>query len=138
VTTNLAKVAHGIGITPLAYLTWSLAGAALLLTIVSGLRGQVAKLNRRSVEYFIIAGFLSTAGANLIFFIAAAGARVLHEPADVRYAVVHRHRPGLERDPGPDRLATVSVPPFHESFDRTTPTRPSGATFHPSCAAKMT
>ena len=68
VTTNLAKVAHGIGITPLAYLTWSLSGAALLLTIVSGLRGQVAKLNWRSVEYFVVAGFLSTAGANLIFF----------------------------------------------------------------------
>lgn len=68
VTTNLAKVAHGIGITPLAYLTWSLTGAALLLTIVSSLRGQTAKLNRRSVEYFVIAGFLSTAGSNLIFF----------------------------------------------------------------------
>jgi drug/metabolite transporter (DMT)-like permease len=68
ITTNLAKVAHGIGITPLAYLTWSLAGTALLLTIISSLRGQTAELNWRSMEYFVIAGFLSTAGSNLIFF----------------------------------------------------------------------
>jgi drug/metabolite transporter (DMT)-like permease len=68
ITTNLAKVAHGIGIAPLAYLTWSLAGAALLLATVASLRGQKAKLDRRSLEYFVIAGFLTTAGSNLIFF----------------------------------------------------------------------
>jgi len=68
VTTNLAKVANGIGVTPLAYLTWSLMGAALLLSITSSYRGQTARVNRRSVEYFVIAGFLSTAGSNLIFF----------------------------------------------------------------------
>ena len=68
VSTNLAKVADGVGIAPLAYLTWSLVGSALLLTAAGYLRGQTAKLNRRSVEYFVIAGFLSTAGSNLIFF----------------------------------------------------------------------
>lgn len=67
ISTNLAKVAHGIGVAPLAYLTWSLAGAALLMTVVSGLRGNIARLNRRNVEYFLVAGFLTTAGANLIF-----------------------------------------------------------------------
>jgi drug/metabolite transporter (DMT)-like permease len=68
VTTNLAKVAHGLGIAPLAYLTWSLVGAALLLTAVSRYRGHTAKVNRRSLEYYVIAGFLTTAGSNLIFF----------------------------------------------------------------------
>lgn len=68
VTTNLAKVANGIGISPLAYLTWSMTGATLLLAIVSCLRGHRAAVTRRSVEYFVIAGFLSAAGSNLIFF----------------------------------------------------------------------
>lgn len=68
VTANLAKVATGIGITPLAYLTWSLSGAALLLLIHTYFRGHATKVNRRSLEYYIIAGFLSTAGSNLIFF----------------------------------------------------------------------
>jgi len=68
VTTNLAKVAHGTGVTPLAYLTWSLVGAALLLKMVSYFRGQTAKVNRRSVEYFVISALLTVAGSNLIFF----------------------------------------------------------------------
>ncbi len=68
VSTNLAKVAQGIGVTPLAYLTWSLAGAALLLTLVSYFRGQTARVNRRSVEYSVVSGFLTVAGSNLIFF----------------------------------------------------------------------
>jgi drug/metabolite transporter (DMT)-like permease len=68
ISTNLGKVAHGFGIAPLAYLTWSLAGAALILAIVSWFRGHVAALNRRSVEYFLVGGFLTSAGANLVFF----------------------------------------------------------------------
>jgi drug/metabolite transporter (DMT)-like permease len=72
VTTNLAKVAHGIGVSPIAYLTWSLCGAAVFLTTVSGLRGRLGKVNRRTVEYYLIAGFLTTAVSNLIFFSAVA------------------------------------------------------------------
>ncbi len=68
VITNLAKVAHGIGISPLAYLIWSLTGATLLLAIVTYARGQIPKLTHRSLEYFIVAGFLSAAVSNLIFF----------------------------------------------------------------------
>ncbi|NHN37166.1 DMT family transporter [Pseudomaricurvus alcaniphilus] len=67
-TTNLAKVAHGLALAPLVYLLWSLLGAALILVLLAALRGQVAALNRRSLEYFVVAGFLTTAGANLIFF----------------------------------------------------------------------
>ncbi len=68
VSTNLAKVAHSIGIAPLPFLTWSLAGATFLLTGISMLRSQTPRVNRRSVEYFVVAAFLSVAGSNLIFF----------------------------------------------------------------------
>lgn len=68
VTTNLAKVANGIGISPLPYLTWSMSGATLLVIVVSWTRGKSATLTPRSVEYFIVAGFLGAAGSNLIFF----------------------------------------------------------------------
>jgi len=72
VTTNLSKVAQGHGFTSLPYLTWSLAGAALLLTAVSRLRGRAAPLDRRTVEYYLVSGFLTVAGGNLIFFGAVA------------------------------------------------------------------
>ncbi|MFN3235863.1 MAG: DMT family transporter [Pseudomonadales bacterium] len=71
-TTNLAKIAHGVGIAPIAYLTWSLVGAASLLLMVSGFRGQLSQLNGRTVEYFLVAGLLTTAASNLIFFSAVA------------------------------------------------------------------
>lgn len=68
VSTNLVKVAHGIGIPPLTFLTWSLAGATLLLTAISMFRGQTPRVNWRSVEYFLVAAVLSVAGSNLIFY----------------------------------------------------------------------
>ncbi len=68
VSTNLVKVAHGIGIPPLTFLTWSLAGATLLLIANSMLRGRTPRVNRRSVEYFLVAAVLSVAGSNLIFY----------------------------------------------------------------------
>lgn len=71
-TTNLARLAHTLAIPPLPYLTWSLLGAALILFGVSVIRGEAGRLNRRTLEYFVIAGFLTSAGANLIFFNAVA------------------------------------------------------------------
>ena len=68
VSTNLVKVAISIGLAPLPYLTWSLAGATFLLTAISTMRGQTPRLNGRSLEYFVVAAFLSVAGSNLIFF----------------------------------------------------------------------
>lgn len=68
ISTNLAKVAQNIGFTPLAYLAWSLAGASFLLTTVSYLRGKSIQLNRQTIEYFVVSGFLTTAATNLIFF----------------------------------------------------------------------
>lgn len=67
-TTNLAKLANGQGISPLPYLVWSLMGAAVILLAYTLPSGRTVKLNRRSVEYFVVAGFLTTAGANLVFF----------------------------------------------------------------------
>lgn len=67
-TTNLAKVASTTGLLPLSYLTWSLIGATAILTLYSMPRKQLAPLNHRTIEYFVVAGFLTTAGANLIFF----------------------------------------------------------------------
>lgn len=68
ISTNLAKVAVGIGFTPLSYLVWSLAGASLLVTTISYFRGQSIQLNRQTIEYLIVSGFLTIAATNLIFF----------------------------------------------------------------------
>lgn len=67
-STNMAKIAHEMGFSPLSFLTWSLTGATLLLTVVSFFRGQYTKANKRTLEYFIVSGFLSTAATNMIFF----------------------------------------------------------------------
>lgn len=68
ITTNLAKLAGVNGFTPLAYLTWSLAGATVLLFAVSSLRNQFMRLNRRSIEYSLVSALLTVTGSNLIFF----------------------------------------------------------------------
>lgn len=70
VTTNLAKVAGGQGLTPLAYLLWSLVGAAFILLCVSHLRGQRTQISRPYVVYCLVAALLTVAGSNLIFFTA--------------------------------------------------------------------
>ncbi len=67
-STNLAKVAGGLGITPLAFLAWSLAGAAALLCALAIGRRRPAPLNRRTLEYFAVSALLGVAGSNLIFF----------------------------------------------------------------------
>lgn len=72
VTTNMARLAHSLAIQPLPYLTWSLLGAAAILFAVSVARGEAGSLNRRTLEYFVVAGFLTSAAANLIFFNAVA------------------------------------------------------------------
>lgn len=67
VTTNLAKVSHGLGLAPLSFLIWSLMGATMILISLSVWRKQLTKIKVRSLEYFVVSGFLTTAGANLIF-----------------------------------------------------------------------
>lgn len=68
VSTNLAKFAVQIGLTPLGYLFWSIAGAALILQIVALVQRDTLPLNSRNLEYYVIAALVSVAGSNLIFF----------------------------------------------------------------------
>ncbi len=68
VSTNLAKVAHGLGVPPLGYLLWSLAGAAVILVVVSTSRGRAVVPNRRGIEYALVSALLGVAVSNLIFF----------------------------------------------------------------------
>lgn len=68
VSTNLAKYAGEIGLTPLAFLFWSITGAASILLIVALLRHEQLPLGRRGIEYYVVAALVSVAGSNLIFF----------------------------------------------------------------------
>ena len=68
IATNLAKFAVEIGLTPLAFLFWSISGAAIILLIVAYMRDEVLAPSARSFEYYVIAALVSVAGSNLIFF----------------------------------------------------------------------
>ena len=70
VSTNLAKLAGQAGLSPLAYLAWSVAGAAVVLLVVQRARGRLPGLNRRTAEYFVVAGLASVVVTNLTFFAA--------------------------------------------------------------------
>lgn len=67
-STNIAKYAGQIGLTPLAFLFWSIFGAAIILLAVALWRHELPPLNKRSFEYYLIAALVSVAGSNLIFF----------------------------------------------------------------------
>ncbi len=68
ISTNFAKYAGEIGLTPLAFLFWSISGAAIILLVVSVLKHELPPLNARGLEYYLIAALVSVAGSNLIFF----------------------------------------------------------------------
>ena len=70
VSTNLAKLAAEAGLDPLAFLTWSVVGAAAVLMSVSAVRRRLPPVNRRTAEYFVVAGLVSVAVPNLLFFAA--------------------------------------------------------------------
>ena len=70
VMTNLAKLAGEVGLSPLAFLTWSAGGATLVLLVLNYFRGDLPKLNARTVEYFLTSGLVTVALTNLIFFAA--------------------------------------------------------------------
>lgn len=67
-STNLAKIAGEMGLPPLAFLEWSLAGAALILMAAAALRGTLLPVNARLLEYYVVSAFVGVAGSNLIFF----------------------------------------------------------------------
>lgn len=68
VSTNLAKYAGELGLTPLAFLFWSITGASIILLLVALLRHERLPLGRRGIEYYVVAALVSVAGSNLIFF----------------------------------------------------------------------
>ena len=68
VSTNLAKYAGAIDLTPLAFLFWSITGASIILLVIALLRNEPPPLNKRSFEYYLVAALVSVAGSNLIFF----------------------------------------------------------------------
>jgi drug/metabolite transporter (DMT)-like permease len=70
VSTNLAKVAGQAGVNPLAFLTWLVVGAAILLLGIGAARRRLPKVNLRTFEYFVVAGIVSVALPNLLFFAA--------------------------------------------------------------------
>ena len=70
VSTNLAKLAGQAKLSPLSFLTWPVTGAAVVLFGVNAVRREWPPINRRTIVYFVIAGLVSVALANLISFAA--------------------------------------------------------------------
>lgn len=68
ISTNVAKYAGEIGLSPLAFLFWSITGAATILLVIALLRHELPPLNKRSFEYYFISALVSVAGSNLLFF----------------------------------------------------------------------
>lgn len=71
-STTWAKLAPDQGIAPLPFLTWALLGAATLLAVLQRARGRLPRLDRRTLEYFLVAGLVSLAAPNLLLFAAIA------------------------------------------------------------------
>ena len=65
---DLAKLAPRVGLPPLAFLAWALAGATVVLTLIGAIRGRLPSFDARTVEYYLVAGFVGLAAPNLIFF----------------------------------------------------------------------
>lgn len=67
-STDLAKLAPQTGLSPLAFLAWSLVGGTFVLTLVGAVRGRLPTFSARTIEYFLVAALISLAVPNLIFF----------------------------------------------------------------------
>ncbi|MGO2242622.1 MAG: DMT family transporter [Halomonas sp.] len=67
-STNLAKLAGERQLSALAFLFWSITGAALILITISALRRNLPSITGRTIEYYFVAAFVGVAGSNLIFF----------------------------------------------------------------------
>lgn len=68
ISTNVAKYAIDIGLTPLGFLFWSITGAAVILFMIALIRKELPPLNARSLEYYFVAALVSVAAANLLLF----------------------------------------------------------------------
>lgn len=70
VSTNLAKLANSAGLMPYTYLAWSVLGAGLIHLSVAAHRRELPPLNRRTIEYFVVAGLITLVVPYLINFAA--------------------------------------------------------------------
>ena len=68
VSTNLAKLAGETHLPPLAFLGWSIVGAAFVLMVVAARRRDLPPVNARTLEYYTVSALVGVAGSNLIFF----------------------------------------------------------------------
>lgn len=69
-STNLVKVAANRGMNPLTLLTWSVAGAALVVSGANALAGRRPRPGRRYTEYAVIAGLIGVVAPNLLMYAA--------------------------------------------------------------------
>lgn len=67
-STNLAKLAGKLALSPLAFLAWSIVGAALILLGVAIGRRARPPTSRRALEYYAVSALVGVAGPNLVFF----------------------------------------------------------------------
>ncbi|MBO1519518.1 DMT family transporter [Oceanisphaera pacifica] len=67
-STNLAKLAGELQLSPLAFLSWSIGCAAVILLVLAGIRGKWPPITGRTLEYYGVSALVGVAGSNLIFF----------------------------------------------------------------------
>ncbi|MGP4845517.1 DMT family transporter [Marinobacter sp. 1Y8] len=67
-STNLAKLAGEVHLPPLAFLCWSITGAAIVLMIVAAQQRELPPVSARTLEYYAVSALVGVAGSNLIFF----------------------------------------------------------------------
>lgn len=67
-STNLAKLAGELALAPMAFLTWSVSGAAIILFAIALIRRALPPINSRCIEYYGVAALVGVAGSNFIFF----------------------------------------------------------------------
>lgn len=68
ISTNLAKVAGELGLSPLAFLCWSIVGAAGLLMALAVWRGGLPPVSARALKYYAVSALVGVVGSNLVFF----------------------------------------------------------------------
>jgi drug/metabolite transporter (DMT)-like permease len=69
-STNLVKYAASRGLNPLTLLTWSVVGAALVVSTVNALTGRLPRPDRRYTEYFVVAALIGVVAPNLLMYAA--------------------------------------------------------------------
>ena len=67
-STNLAKLAGELTLAPMAFLTWSISGAAIILLSIARVRRALPPINLRCLEYYGVSALVGVAGSNFIFF----------------------------------------------------------------------